>query len=172
MLSRRSLLQRASAVALASALPRLPLFAQTAPGAGDDPLQFVDVRIGTGGHGHTYPGASLPFGAVQLSPDTYNDQWEPWTSFADKIAPMYRRLMRIDTRSPISLGEIGCMTTGAPVGQSKATWMTGLFTTTRFPRLSNVVFFDANKEHDWRITSSPDVTAVCRRYLPIARNGR
>ena len=30
----------------------------------------VDPFIGTGGHGHTYPGACLPFGMVQLSPDT------------------------------------------------------------------------------------------------------
>ncbi len=84
MLSRRSLLQRASAVALASALPRIPLLAQGTPASttSNDPndlLQFVDVRIGTGGHGHTYPGASVPFGAVQLSPDTYNDGWD-WCS--------------------------------------------------------------------------------------------
>ncbi|MGE5499316.1 MAG: GH92 family glycosyl hydrolase, partial [Syntrophothermus sp.] len=39
----------------------------------------VDPFIGTGGHGHTYPGAVLPFGMVQLSPDTYNDGWD-WCS--------------------------------------------------------------------------------------------
>jgi predicted alpha-1,2-mannosidase len=30
----------------------------------------VDPRIGTGGDGHTYPGATVPFGMIQLSPDT------------------------------------------------------------------------------------------------------
>lgn len=30
----------------------------------------VDVFIGTGGEGHTYPGATVPYGMVQLSPDT------------------------------------------------------------------------------------------------------
>jgi predicted alpha-1,2-mannosidase len=30
----------------------------------------VDPRIGTGGDGHTFPGATLPFGMIQLSPDT------------------------------------------------------------------------------------------------------
>ncbi len=30
----------------------------------------VDPMIGTGGEGHTYPGAVAPFGMVQLSPDT------------------------------------------------------------------------------------------------------
>ena len=37
---------------------------------------YVDPFIGTGGHGHTYPGASLPFGMVQLSPDTRLDGWD------------------------------------------------------------------------------------------------
>jgi predicted alpha-1,2-mannosidase len=37
---------------------------------------FVDVFIGTGGHGHTYPGATVPFGMVQLSPDTFNGGWD------------------------------------------------------------------------------------------------
>lgn len=38
---------------------------------------YVDPFIGTGAHGHTYPGAQLPFGMVQLSPDTRNDgSWD------------------------------------------------------------------------------------------------
>jgi putative alpha-1,2-mannosidase len=36
----------------------------------------VDPFIGTGGHGHTYPGATLPFGMVQLSPDTRLTGWD------------------------------------------------------------------------------------------------
>lgn len=35
-----------------------------------DYTQFVDLFIGTGADGNTYPGASMPFGGVQLSPDT------------------------------------------------------------------------------------------------------
>ena len=41
-----------------------------------DLLNFVDPFIGTGFHGHTFPGATLPFGMVQLSPDTHMDGWE------------------------------------------------------------------------------------------------
>ncbi|MBI9066843.1 MAG: GH92 family glycosyl hydrolase [Salinivirgaceae bacterium] len=37
---------------------------------------WVDPFIGTGGHGHTYPGATLPFGMVQLSPDTRLTGWD------------------------------------------------------------------------------------------------
>lgn len=40
-------------------------------------LPFVNPMIGTGGHGHTFPGAVLPFGMVQLSPDTRIDgSWD------------------------------------------------------------------------------------------------
>jgi len=40
------------------------------------PADYVNPFIGTGGHGHTYPGATLPFGMVQLSPDTRKDSWD------------------------------------------------------------------------------------------------
>ncbi len=37
---------------------------------------YVNPFIGTGGHGHTYPGATLPFGMIQLSPDTRLEGWD------------------------------------------------------------------------------------------------
>lgn len=40
---------------------------------------FVDPFIGTADHGHTYPGATLPFGMVQLSPDNGTQGWD-WCS--------------------------------------------------------------------------------------------
>ncbi|MEQ9405756.1 MAG: GH92 family glycosyl hydrolase [Cyclobacteriaceae bacterium] len=40
------------------------------------PFEFVDPFIGTGGHGHTFPGATMPFGMVQLSPDTRLTGWD------------------------------------------------------------------------------------------------
>ncbi|MCU0404166.1 MAG: GH92 family glycosyl hydrolase [Chitinophagaceae bacterium] len=42
-------------------------------------VDYVDPFIGTGGHGHTYPGAVLPFGMVQLSPDNGTQGWD-WCS--------------------------------------------------------------------------------------------
>lgn len=39
-------------------------------------IHKVNPFIGTGGHGHTYPGATAPFGMVQLSPDTRLDGWD------------------------------------------------------------------------------------------------
>ncbi len=50
-------------------LPTL-LFAQ-------DFAKHVNPFIGTGGHGHTFPGATVPYGMVQLSPDTRIDgSWD------------------------------------------------------------------------------------------------
>ncbi len=44
---------------------------------GQNTSQYVNPFIGTGGHGHTFPGATLPFGMVQLSPDTRIDgSWD------------------------------------------------------------------------------------------------
>lgn len=40
---------------------------------------LVDPFLGTGGHGHVYPGATVPFGMVQLSPDNGDEGWD-WCS--------------------------------------------------------------------------------------------
>ena len=58
------------AAAIASILCAVPLFAGPSPL--DEPLPLV----GTDGHGHTYPGATVPFGMVQLSPDTRTNTWD------------------------------------------------------------------------------------------------
>lgn len=47
----------------------------------NDPVELVDPMIGTGGHGHTFPGASMPFGMVQLSPDTRKDNWDACSGY-------------------------------------------------------------------------------------------
>jgi predicted alpha-1,2-mannosidase len=49
------------------------LYAQTEA----TPADYVNPMVGTGGHGHTFPGAVWPFGMVQLSPDTrIDDSWD------------------------------------------------------------------------------------------------
>jgi len=42
---------------------------------------YVNPFIGTGGHGHTYPGASYPFGMVQVSPDTRLSGWDGCSAY-------------------------------------------------------------------------------------------
>ncbi|BDD05460.1 GH92 family glycosyl hydrolase [Aureibacter tunicatorum] len=42
----------------------------------EDPTSFVDPFVGTGSWGHTYPGATVPHGMVQLSPDNGTSGWD------------------------------------------------------------------------------------------------
>jgi len=39
-------------------------------------IEMANPMVGTGGHGHTFPGAIYPHGMVQLSPDTRTDGWD------------------------------------------------------------------------------------------------
>ena len=57
------------ALALALVVPAIATAQSKAPAAAT-PAAAVDVFIGTGGDGHTFPGAARPFGMIQLSPDT------------------------------------------------------------------------------------------------------
>ena len=88
MVTRRRFLQGSAAALavlgtpLAAASPLAAALADAYRASGPDAVsasglaRYVDVFIGTGGHGHTYPGASLPFGMVQLSPDTNDAGWD------------------------------------------------------------------------------------------------
>lgn len=42
----------------------------------EERIHFVNPLVGTGGHGHTFPGPTLPHGRIQLSPDTHLLGWE------------------------------------------------------------------------------------------------
>lgn len=80
MVTRRTFLGTLS-LAACSGLARPRGFSEgflpsTDAGAQDDVTRYVNLIIGTGGHGHCFPGATVPFGAVQLSPDTYDDGWD------------------------------------------------------------------------------------------------
>ena len=48
-----------------------------------EPADWVDPFVGTGGIGHCYPGATSPFGMVQLSPDTHNNGWDATAGYRD-----------------------------------------------------------------------------------------
>jgi len=53
----------------------------------EDYTRFVDPFIGTAAHGHTFPGATVPFGMVQVSPDNGRNGWD-WCSgynYSDSI---------------------------------------------------------------------------------------
>ena len=52
------------------------LGACTSSGIEKDYASYVNPFIGTGGHGHTFPGAVVPNGMIQPSPDTRIDGWD------------------------------------------------------------------------------------------------
>ncbi len=70
-ITRRSLLAGSGALALTARATFAAGPGTTAP----------DLFVGTGGHGHTFPGASLPFGMVQLSPDTDVERWDACSGY-------------------------------------------------------------------------------------------
>lgn len=70
---RSALMRHVGVLGLAGLLAALPLSgtaAQRLTPAEQAAFDAVDPFIGSGGEGHTFPGATLPFGMVQLSPDT------------------------------------------------------------------------------------------------------
>jgi predicted alpha-1,2-mannosidase len=50
-------------------------------GAASEPADDALPIVGTGGHGHTYPGATVPFGFVQISPDTRTEGWDACSGY-------------------------------------------------------------------------------------------
>ena len=79
----------------------LPLLLGAWAGCGDRPealVDYVDPFIGTGGHGHTFPGAVVPHGMVQLSPDTRMEGWDACSGYH------YSDSVIIGSRTPTSAG--------------------------------------------------------------------
>jgi len=54
-----------------------------------DLTRYVNPFIGTGGHGHTFPGAIVPFGMVQLSPDTRLTGWDGCSGYHYSDSRLY-----------------------------------------------------------------------------------
>jgi predicted alpha-1,2-mannosidase len=75
-ISRRQLLISSAlgGAMLGMGLPRGRVWAAT-------PASAPNLFIGTGGDGHTYPGPSLPFGMVQLGPDTDVERWDTCSGY-------------------------------------------------------------------------------------------
>ena len=51
------------------------------PSCNEDVCRFADPLVGTADNGHTFPGACVPFGMVQPSPDSGNDDWKYCSGF-------------------------------------------------------------------------------------------
>ena len=81
MLTRRELLGGTILTALGSTLAGRVSAVDSKQTTVSDLCRHVDPFIGTGGHGHTFPGAALPFGMIQLSPDTDVARWDACSGY-------------------------------------------------------------------------------------------
>jgi hypothetical protein len=112
-----------------------------------------------------WPGSSW---VDMLSMDGYNwgsaDVWQTWTQV---FGPTYDIIAGLDATKPIQVGETACN----QLGGDKAAWIRSSFLqeiAARFPRITDVVWFDLNKECDWRVDSSPEALAAFQEVAGAA----
>ena len=81
-----------------------------------------------------------------------------WQSFAEVFGPLYEQLAELG--KPVIIGE----TASDEVGGSKPDWIADVVPTLQadFPAVRAVVWFDVDKERDWRVGSSPATQAAFR----------
>ncbi|MDP4187013.1 MAG: GH92 family glycosyl hydrolase [Bacteroidota bacterium] len=83
-----------------------------------DYTKYVDPYIGTGGHGHVFLGANVPFGAVQVGPTNYVKGWD-WCSgyhYSDSIVTGFSQLHLSGT----GIGDLGDVLISPYTGELKS----------------------------------------------------
>ena len=91
---------------------------------------------------------------------TNNGGWQSFQQVFEKIYPLLAA-----KKKPIMIGEMS----SAQVGGDKAKWIDAIVPTlrTNFPLVKCLIWFDINKERDWRISSSPESEAA---FIRMAKN--
>lgn len=87
-----------------------------------------------------------------------------WRTFQDTFQAPYERITRLNPTAPVWIAETGSTDTGG----SKAQWVTDMFRALEnrlLPNLEAVVWFNEDKEYDWRIDSSPAALQAFRAHL-------
>ncbi len=110
---------------------------------------------------HYYPGADY---VDVLALDGYNwGDTRPhigWRPFADVFAEGYERITLLGEQ-PVWIAEMA----SSDEGGDKAAWVEDMFATPGFDRIEALVWFDEDKEADWRITSDVSVLHAFRSAL-------
>ena len=75
-----------------------------------------------------------------------------WRTFGDVFGAAYGAVTTLSAK-PLFVAETACSTTGG----DKAAWIADMFASlpARYPRITGVTWFNANKERDWRVESGP-----------------
>jgi beta-mannanase len=111
-----------------------------------------------------FPGADV---VDVLGLDGYNwGSLDVWQTYSQVFGPSYDTLCKLDSTRPVMIAE----TASTEVGGNKASWITSAFTKEiprRTPRVKIVVWFNIDKETDWRVDSSP---GSLKSYRAIARS--
>ncbi len=111
-----------------------------------------------------YPG---PQEVDWLALDGYNwgttQKWSRWQSFEEIFVNGYENLSHLSCEKPFMIAEVGC----AEKGGNKERWLEEAFAILkkRFSRIKALVWFNVNKECDWRIESSFQSWSAFRRGL-------
>jgi beta-mannanase len=111
---------------------------------------------------HYYPGDAYVdwTGVDGYNWGTRNGGWQTFQQVFQNIYPLLAA-----KKKPILIGEMA----SAEAGGDKGKWIDGIIPTLRnsFPLIKGVVWFDINKEADWRISSSPGSEAA---FIRMAKN--
>jgi endoglucanase len=110
-----------------------------------------------------YPGSDY---VDILALDGYNwgnlHPYSAWKSFEEIFAEPYSRLVALGPQ-PIWIAEIA----STEHGGDKAAWIQNMLDSRAFPRLEALVWFNENKETDWRIDSSVEALQAFRDALSV-----
>lgn len=96
--------------------------------------------------------------------DGYNwgtsQTWSSWKTFDEVFAPIYAQLTALAPSKPFMIGELA----SSELGGSKATWITAAASSmaTSYPQLRAFMWFNVNKETDWRVESSASSLSAFR----------
>ncbi len=104
-----------------------------------------------------YPGDSF---VDYVGVDGFNFD-DPWQSFSDVFAPALTALSGYD--KPIIIFSLA-----SAQGPAKAAWITDAFTVQipKYPRIAGWIWFNVDKEKDWRVWSDPASLSAFKAILP------
>lgn len=104
-----------------------------------------------------------------LALDGYNwgtsQTWSRWQSFSEIFSAAYNQILTLAPDKPLMLAELGC----AEAGGDKAAWLREACgaISSHFANIKALVWFQIDKECDWRLNSSPRALQAFRKYHHI-----
>lgn len=132
----------------------------------------TDVYAGTTDVRTIWPGREY---VDVLGLDGYNwgssTSWGSWQSFDQVFRAQYDRLTGLAPDLPVWVCEVSSAepVAGDPASADKGAWIDAALASTAFPRITTLVWFDEDKERDWRLTSSPSALTAIRSWRSPTR---